>query len=158
MGTECVNILLVEDNPGDVKLTQAALKRGHICNNLFVTKDGEEALDFLHKRGEYSTACRPHLILLDLNLPKKSGREVLMEIKEDFNLKDIPVCVLTGSKAEEDIVKSYKLHANCYLVKPVEVSEFMNIIRSVENFWFKIVMIPDALKQDSLRPTKETGK
>jgi len=140
---ECVNILLVEDNPGDVILTQTALKKGHVLNNLYITKDGEEALDFLYKRGVYTSAVRPHLILLDLNLPKKGGKEVLAQIKEDPNLKDIPVCVLTGSKAEEDVVKSYKLHANCYLVKPVDVSEFMNIIKSVENFWFNIVMIPN---------------
>jgi two-component system, chemotaxis family, response regulator Rcp1 len=143
MTFKSVNILLVEDNPGDVMLSQAALRRARIANELHITKDGEEALDFLYRRGAYPNAIRPHLILLDLNLPKMGGREVLMAIKNDNNLKDIPVCILTGSKAEEDIVKSYKLHANCYLVKPVDPGAFTQMVQSLEAFWFNIVMIPD---------------
>jgi two-component system, chemotaxis family, response regulator Rcp1 len=143
MNFQHIRILLIEDNPGDVKLIQFALKKARVCNDLHVTKDGEEALDFLHRRGKYKNAIRPHLILLDLNLPKISGKEVLGKIKEEASLKEIPVCVLTGSKAEEDIIKSYRLHANCYLVKPVDPNAFMDVIRTLEHFWFSIVMIPD---------------
>jgi CheY-like chemotaxis protein len=151
MSFKAVNILLVEDNPGDVKLTQAALRRARIANELFITKDGEEALDFLYRRGSHQNAIRPHLVLLDLNLPKMGGREVLGEIKNDQNLKDIPVCILTGSKAEEDIVKSYKLHANCYLVKPVDPGAFTQMVQSLESFWFNIVMIPDPEHADRFK-------
>jgi two-component system, chemotaxis family, response regulator Rcp1 len=142
MTNECVDILLVEDNPGDVTLTRLALREGHIINNLHVAVDGEDALNFLYCRGNYQNAVRPNLILLDLNLPKKNGREVLEIIKNDDELKDIPVCILTGSKAEEDIVKSYKLHANCYIVKPVDFQQFLEVVKSLEDFWFNIVRIP----------------
>jgi two-component system, chemotaxis family, response regulator Rcp1 len=149
MQQECVEILLVEDNPGDVTLTRLALREGHIVNHLHVAVDGEDALNFLYRRGIHQNAVRPNLVLLDLNLvlldlnlPKKNGREVLEIIKNDDDLKDIPVCILTGSKAEEDIVKSYKLHANCYIVKPVDFQQFLEVVKSLEDFWFKIVRIP----------------
>lgn len=144
MRAEFVTILMVEDNPGDVKLTKAALSRARFCCNLVVANDGEEALNYLYRRPPFDeSAKRPHLILLDLNLPKIAGKDVLAQIKQDSDLKDIPVCILTGSKAEEDIVRSYKLHANCYLNKPVDVMDFMETIKSLEKFWFKIVMLPD---------------
>jgi two-component system, chemotaxis family, response regulator Rcp1 len=147
MNGDCIHILLVEDNPGDIRLTELAFKRGRIANKLFIARDGAEALDFLYRRDQYENALRPHLILLDLNLPKKNGREVLNEIKNDPNLKDIPVCILTGSKAEEDVVKSYKLHANCYIVKPVDFDQFIEVVKSIEHFWFKIVVVPHAPAQ-----------
>ena len=142
MNPNCVDILLVEDNPGDVRLTQLALQEAQIYNQLHIARDGEEALNFLYKRGAHTNATRPHLILLDLNLPKRSGREVLQQIKEDPDLKEIPVCILTGSKAQEDVIKSYRLHANCYIVKPVDFNQFVETIKSLQNFWFKLVVIP----------------
>ncbi len=137
-----IDILLVEDNPGDVRLTQEAFKEGKIHNKLFVVNDGEEALDFLYKRGNYSDAVRPDIILLDLNMPKKDGREVLADIKANDDLKRIPVVVLTTSKAEEDILKSYNLHANCYIAKPVELDAFITIVKNIQDFWFTIVKLP----------------
>lgn len=137
-----IEILMVEDNRGDVRLTQEALKEGKVRNNLHVTRDGVEALSFLHKEGKHARVPRPDLILLDLNLPKKDGRAVLEEIKEDPDLRRIPVVVLTISKAEEDILKSYNLHANCYVTKPVELEQFMTVVRSVEDFWLTIVRLP----------------
>ncbi|MBU0714555.1 MAG: response regulator [Proteobacteria bacterium] len=137
-----IEILLVEDNPGDVRLTIEALKEGKIKNKLHSARDGEEALDFLFQRGSFTKAPRPDLILLDLNLPKKDGREVLKEIKEDPNLKRIPVAVLTISSAEEDILKSYNLHANCYIQKPIGIDQFAKVVRSIEDFWFTIVTLP----------------
>ena len=144
-GGRPVEILLVEDNPGDVRLTREALKDAKVLNNLSVVGDGEEALDFLHRRGRYSSAPRPDLILLDLNLPRKDGREVLEEIKKDDALMVIPVVVLTTSKAEEDVVRSYKLHANCYIPKPVDFDRFMEVIRQLENFWLAVVRLPQEL-------------
>ena len=141
-----VEILLVDDNPGDIRLTQEALKESKILNNLSVVEDGAEAIDFLKKIGKYENVSTPDLILLDLNLPKKNGREVLAEIKEDKILKQIPVVILTISTAEEDILKSYKLHANCYITKPVDMNQFIKIVRSIENYWFSIVKLPP--KQD----------
>jgi two-component system, chemotaxis family, response regulator Rcp1 len=138
-----IDILLVEDNPGDVRLTQEAFKFGKVRNNLFVVNDGVEAMDFLYRRGRFSDAARPDLILLDLNLPKKDGREVLEEIKAESDFKRIPVVILTTSKADEDILKSYDLHANCYISKPVDLDEFMSIIRSIESFWLSVVKLPD---------------
>ena len=135
-----IDILLVEDNPGDVRLTQEALKEGKIINNLYIAKDGVEALSFL--RSEEENAVRPDLILLDLNLPKKDGREVLMEIKKDEELRRIPVVVLTTSRAEEDIFKTYDCHANCYITKPVDFDQFINVIKSIENFWLSVVKLP----------------
>jgi chemotaxis family two-component system response regulator Rcp1 len=137
-----VEILLVEDNPGDVRLTREALKDAKVLNNLSVVGDGEAALDFLHRRGKYAAAPRPDLILLDLNLPRKDGREVLEEIKKDDSLMVIPVVVLTTSKAEEDVVRSYKLHANCYIPKPVDFNRFMEVVRQLENFWLAVVRLP----------------
>jgi len=137
-----INILLVEDNPGDVRLTEEALKEGTTPYSLSVAKDGAEALDFLFKRNGYQNAITPDLILLDLNLPKKDGREVLSEVKQSDSLKHVPVIVLTTSEAEQDIQQSYKLHANCYITKPVDVNEFIDSIQVLEAFWFKIVKLP----------------
>jgi two-component system, chemotaxis family, response regulator Rcp1 len=137
-----IDILLVEDSPGDVRLTQEALKEAKILNNLYVAKDGVEAINFLHKKGEYTHAVRPDIIILDLNLPRKNGQEVLAEIKEDNNLKQIPVVILTVSKSEEDILKSYNLHANCYITKPVEFTNFMEVVKSIEDFWLAVVKLP----------------
>ena len=137
-----VEILLVEDNPGDIRLTKEALKESKIAINLHVVMDGVEAMSFLHREGKYTYAPRVDLILLDLNLPKKDGREVLKEIKTDDNLKRIPVVILTVSGAEEDILKTYDLHANCYVTKPVDFEEFMKVVRTLEDFWLTIVKLP----------------
>lgn len=137
-----IEILLVEDNPGDVRLTSEVFKEGKIRNKLHVVKDGEEALQFLKKEGKFAKAVHPDLILLDLNLPKKDGREVLDEIKNDPELKRIPVIILTTSTAEEDIVKTYNSNANCFVSKPVDLDEFMSVIKSIENFWLTIVKLP----------------
>jgi chemotaxis family two-component system response regulator Rcp1 len=139
---QAINILLVEDNPGDVRLTVEALKEGKVRNQLHIAKDGMEAMDFLHKRGNYSDVPRPDLILLDLNLPKKDGHEVLAEIKEDPELKRIPVVVLTGSKAGDDILKTYNRHANCYITKPVDWDQFITVVKSINDFWLTIVRLP----------------
>lgn len=140
---KAIEILMVEDNPGDVILTEEGFKKGKLKNNLYVVTDGVAALDFLRKEGSYSNAIKPDLILLDLNLPKKNGQEVLVEIKQDPELRTIPVVILTSSTAEEDIVKSYKLHANCYISKPVNFDEFIKIVNSIEDFWFSIARIPN---------------
>lgn len=137
-----VEILLVEDNPADVRLTKEALKDAKIVNNLSVVNDGVEAIAFLRHLDKYKTAPRPDIILLDLNLPKKDGREVLAEIKADDKLKSIPVVVLTISKAEEDILKTYKLYANCYVTKPVDLEQFLKVTKSIEDFWLGIVKLP----------------
>jgi CheY-like chemotaxis protein len=137
-----IEILLVEDNPGDVRLTKEALKEAKVINNLTVLKDGEEALAYLRQQDHYANAKRPHLILLDLNLPKKDGRDVLAHIKADEALKRIPVVVLTTSQAEEDVLKSYSLHANCYITKPVDLDQFVRVVRSIEDFWLGIVVLP----------------
>ncbi len=137
-----VEILLVEDNPGDVRLTQEAMKEGKMRNNLSVARDGVEAMAFLRHEGEFKDAPRPDVVLLDLNLPKKDGREVLAEIKADPELRRIPVVVLTSSKADEDIASSYDSHANCYVTKPGDLEQFMEVIRSVEGFWVQIVKLP----------------
>ncbi len=135
-------ILLVEDNPGDVRLTMEALKEGKILNEISVVEDGVEAIAYLRRAGKYAQARRPDLILLDLNLPKKDGREVLEEIKRDANLKTIPVVVLTTSAAERDILRAYNLHANCYITKPVDLEQFMRVVQSIEDFWLSIVKLP----------------
>jgi two-component system, chemotaxis family, response regulator Rcp1 len=137
-----IEILLIEDNPGDARLTQEALLDGKVKNNLSIIFDGEEAMDFLYMRNNHKDAVRPDLIILDLNLPKKSGREILAEIKEDEVLKTIPVIVLTTSKAEEDIIKSYQLHANCYLVKPIDLNSFFEVVKTIEGFWLTMVKYP----------------
>lgn len=136
-----IDILLVEDNPGDVELVRESLNEGKIRNELHVASDGVEAMDLL-KRGRFGNGQCPDLILLDLNLPRKSGREVLQEIKTDPGLKLIPVVVLTSSKAEEDILKSYNLHANCYVAKPVDLEQFMYVVKSIEDFWLTVVKLP----------------
>ena len=135
-------ILLVEDNPGDVMLTQEAFQEGKLVHNLSVAADGEEAMDFLCRRGVHADAPRPDLILLGLNLPKKDGREVLAELKTDPELRHIPVIVLTTSEAEMDVWNAYKLHANCYLTKPIQMSDFFRKIRLVEDFWLTVVRLP----------------
>jgi chemotaxis family two-component system response regulator Rcp1 len=137
-----IEILLVEDNPGDVRLTKEALKDAKVLNNLHVASDGIEALAFLQRQGKYEDAVRPDLILLDLNLPKKDGREVLAEIKTHPGLRCIPVVILTTSKAEEDILKTYELHANCYITKPVDLDKFIEVISAIEDFWLTIVKLP----------------
>jgi CheY-like chemotaxis protein len=137
-----VEILLVEDNPGDVRLAVEALKDAKVHNNLSAVTDGEEALAFLRREGKYADSPRPDLILLDLNLPRKDGREVLSEIKRDSSLKRIPVVILTTSQAEEDILKAYNLNANCYIAKPVDLDQFIRVVRSIENFWLTIVKLP----------------
>ena len=139
-----MEILLVEDNPGDVRLTKEALKEGKVYNNLHWAKDGVEALEFLKREGKHANAPRPDIILLDLNLPKKDGREVLAVIKRDAVLKQIPVVVLTTSKAEEDVLKSYELHANCYVTKPVDLEKFIQVVQSIDRFWLTVVTLPPA--------------
>ncbi len=142
-----VEILLIEDSGADVRLTREALKEGKVLNNLSVVANGVEAMDFLHRKGKYADSPHPDLILLDLNLPKKNGREVLGEIKQDPDLKRIPIVVLTISKSEEDIMKSYNLHANCYISKPVGLDQFIDVVKSVEDFWLTIVKLPpDGMK------------
>jgi two-component system response regulator len=137
-----IDILLVEDSPADVLIAREALAEVKLLNNIHVAEDGVEALDFLYKRGKFASAPRPDLILLDLNLPRRNGREVLAEIKTDENLKSIPVVMLTTSSAEEDILRSYSLHANCYVVKPVEFESFVKAVQSIQHFWFSIVALP----------------
>jgi CheY-like chemotaxis protein len=137
-----IEILLVEDNPGDVRLTQEALKDAKVANTMHVVEDGVAALDFLYRRGAYEAVPRPDLILLDLNLPRKNGREVLKQIKQDEQLKCIPVVILTTSQADDDISWAYKLHANCYITKPVEFAQFIRVVRAIEEFWFTIVTLP----------------
>lgn len=137
-----VEILLVEDNPGDVRLTREALKESKMLNTLSVASDGIEALEFLRRQGKFANANRPDLILLDLNLPRKDGREVLDEIKSDDELKRIPVVVLTTSKAEEDIIRMYTRYANCYITKPIDFDQFILVIKSIEEFWLSIVKLP----------------
>ncbi|MBF0339421.1 MAG: response regulator [Magnetococcales bacterium] len=139
---KAVEILLVEDSPGDVELTREALADSKLLNRLNVVEDGEEAMAYLRQQGKYADATRPDVVLLDLNLPRKDGREVLEEIKADPELKAIPVVVLTTSQAEEDILRTYQLHANCYITKPVDLNQFFAVVKSVENFWFSVVKLP----------------
>jgi two-component system, chemotaxis family, response regulator Rcp1 len=141
-GVKIIDILLVEDNPGDARLAQEALKESKVRNKIFTVGDGIEAMAFLRKQGKYADMPRPDLILLDLNMPKKDGREVLAEIKADDGLKRIPVVILTVSKAEEDILKTYDLHANCFISKPIDLSQFMKVVKSIEDFWLTIVKLP----------------
>ena len=137
-----IEILLVEDSPGDVRLTKEALREGKIRNHLSVVTDGVAALAFLRREGRYANAPRPDVVLLDLNLPKKDGREVLTEIKADPRLRRIPVVVLTTSSNEEDILRAYDLHANCYITKPVDLDQFISVVQSIESFWLTIVTLP----------------
>jgi two-component system, chemotaxis family, response regulator Rcp1 len=146
MGTKqvfrLIDILLVEDNPGDADLAREALEGNKMCNTLSVVEDGEQAMDYLRRKGKYPEAPRPDVILLDLNLPRKDGREVLAQIKADEDLKSIPVVILTSSEAEEDVLKSYNLHANCYITKPIDLSQFFKVVRAIEAFWLGIVALP----------------
>lgn len=139
---DVMQILLVEDNPGDIRLTQEAMKEGPFRHELHVVKDGVDAIDFVRKAGKHTLAPTPDIILLDLNLPRKDGREVLAVLKDDDNLKLIPVVILTTSDADQDILKSYALHANCFITKPVDLDQFIYIIRQLEIFWFTVVQLP----------------
>ena len=145
-----VQILLVEDNPGDVRLTMEALKEAKVVNRLTVVKDGIEALSLLRREGPHADAVRPDLILLDLNLPRKDGREVLAEIKADDDLKRIPVVVLTTSQDEQDVLKTYNLYANCYITKPVDLDQFITVVKSIEDFWLGIVVLPQNDKNNAV--------
>lgn len=140
--TDTIEVLLVEDSPSDARLTQEAFKDGKIRNNLTLVTDGAEAMAYLKREGKYADALRPDLVLLDLNLPKMDGREVLRRIKTDEDLKTIPVVILTTSEAEQDVVKAYEYHANCYIRKPVDLARFLEIITVVENFWLTVVKLP----------------
>jgi chemotaxis family two-component system response regulator Rcp1 len=137
-----IEILLVEDNKGDVRLTIEGLKEGKVRNNLHVAQDGVEAMDFLRRKGPFKGAVRPDLILLDLNLPRMDGREVLAQLKSDPDFKTIPVVVLTTSRAEQDVLHSYELQANCYITKPVDLEQFITVVKSIEDFWLTIVTLP----------------
>ena len=137
-----VEILLVEDSPGDVRLTKEALKDSKVANNLTVAEDGVEAMALLRREGKYAESVRPDLILLDLNLPRKDGRQVLEELKADEALRSIPVIILTTSQADEDIIRTYNLHANCYITKPVDLDKFLEVVRTIEDFWLSIVKLP----------------
>jgi len=137
-----IEVLLIEDSPADVRLTREALKEEKMRINLHVAADGVEAMQFLRRQGKFAQAVQPDLILLDLNLPKKDGREVLKEIKTDESLKKIPVVILTMSKAEEDVLKTYDLHANCYITKPLDLNQFSKVVKSIQEFWMTIVKLP----------------
>lgn len=141
---ESIEILLVEDNPGDVRLTVEALKDSKVHTRLHVVSDGVEAMNYLRRHGQYSDMPRPDIVLLDLNLPRKDGRQVLQEIKEDEDLRRIPVVILTTSDDEHDILKSYDLHANCYITKPIDLRQFATIVKAIESFWFMVVKLPPA--------------
>jgi len=143
-----ITILLVEDNPGDVRLIQEIFREDKIYNKLEITHDGEEALNYLHQEGVYKNTPSPDLILLDLNLPKKNGNEVLAEIKTDEHLRRIPVIILTASKAEEDIARAYNHHANCYLTKPIDLNQFINVVQQIKTFWLSIVQLPTGKAYD----------
>jgi len=138
-----IEIPLVEDNAGDIRLTREALKDAKVLNTLHVARDGEEAMEFLCRKGKHADAPRPDLVLLDLNLPRKDGREVLSEIKADEVLKRIPVVILTTSKSEEDVLKMYNLHANCYVTKPLDLEQFIRVVQAIEDFWFTVVRLPN---------------
>jgi len=139
-----IEILLVEDNAADVRLTMEALREGKVRNRLTVARDGQDALEILQRKGPHTDAARPDLILLDLNLPRRDGREVLAELKKDDDLKRIPVVVLTTSSAEVDILQSYELHANCYITKPVDLEQFITVVKSIDDFWLTVVRLPSA--------------
>jgi two-component system, chemotaxis family, response regulator Rcp1 len=141
---EVVDILLVEDNAGDVRLTREAFKEAKLRNQLHVVSDGVEAMEFLRHKGAYAKAVRPHIVLLDLNMPRMNGREVLAAIKNDPDLRRIPVVILTTSEAETDIAKAYDLHANCYITKPVDLDQFLKVVQAIEDFWVTIVKLPAA--------------
>lgn len=139
---DIIDILLIEDNPGDTKLVQKAFEIGRLANRIFHVENGEEALDYLFRRGPYVNASRPDIILLDLNMPGVDGRQVLSEIKGDDRLKTIPVIIMTSSMAEQDILESYELHANCYITKPVNVQDFIEVVKTIDQFWIGVVCLP----------------
>lgn len=139
---DSIDILVVEDNPGDARLIREILNENKLYSSLYIVNDGVEAMSFLHNEGKFSIAPKPDLIILDLNLPRKDGREVLAEIRADDELKHIPIVIMTISQAEEDILKTYKLHANCYITKPIDLNEFIKVIKSIEDFWFSVVKLP----------------
>ncbi|OIQ65368.1 response regulator rcp1 [mine drainage metagenome] len=141
-GVRSIQILLVEDNPGDIRLTREAMKEGKLHNRLHVVNDGVEAMEFLQRRGQYADVPRPDLILLDLNLPRMDGREVLAALKADTGLRSIPVVVLTTSHAEADVMRAYDLHANCYITKPVDFNQFMKVVQHIDDFWVNVVTLP----------------
>jgi len=141
-GLKSIDILLVEDSPGDAELAKEALEESKLKNTLYIVEDGQEALDFLYKKGKYENVPRPDLMLLDLNMPKVDGREVLKIVKNDEHLRSIPVVILTTSRAEEDIIKSYNLHANCYISKPLNLDKFLEVVNAIESFWLSIVTLP----------------
>lgn len=142
MNAAPIQILMVEDSGGDVILTMEALKDAKVANNISVVRDGEEAMDFLHRENKFASAPRPDLVLLDLNLPRRDGRQVLADMKSDPSLRSIPVVILTSSKTEEDVAKMYDLHANCYIVKPVDFHSLMEVVKSIESFWLTVVKLP----------------
>jgi chemotaxis family two-component system response regulator Rcp1 len=142
MEMKLIDILVVEDNSGDARLIREVMNDNKIFSSFFLAKDGVEAMDFLNHKGKFKTSPRPDLIILDLNLPKKDGREVLSEIKNDEKLKHIPIVIMTISQAEEDILRSYNLHANCYITKPIDLNQFIKVVKSIEDFWFSIVKLP----------------
>ena len=148
LGYKLIEILMVEDNPGDARLALEALKESKIRNRLFIVHDGLEAMDYLHQRGNHADAPRPDIVFLDLNLPGKDGREVLEEIKSDPDLTRIPVVILTSSAAEEDIARTYAAHANCCVTKPVDFDQFTKVVQSISNFWFTVVKLPDGHTQN----------
>ena len=150
-GIKPKEILLVEDNAADVRLTREAFKEGNVTHHLNVASDGEAAMAFLHRRGQYAAAPRPDLVLLDLNLPKKDGREVLAEIKGDPSLRKIPVVVLTTSKAEEDVARAYDLNCNCYITKPVDLDQFIKVVQSIDDFWLHVAVLPPPQPDDPSR-------
>lgn len=154
VGGEPIDILLVEDNPGDVRLTQEAFRDGRINNTLHVVTDGKEALDFLYRRGEYSDAPCPNIVLLDLNLPRMDGHEVLAEIRDDPEFNHVPVIILTSSEAQEDVIQSYELQSNAYLTKPVAPDEFVDLVRTFEEFWLTLVRLPPVPGESSGDGTK----
>lgn len=139
---DTIDILVVEDNPGDARLIREVLNDNKLYNSLNIVNDGVEAMSFLHSEGKYAAVAKPDLIILDLNLPRKDGREVLAEIKADRELMHIPIVIMTISQAEEDILKTYKLHANCYITKPIDLNEFIKVVKSIEDFWFSVVKLP----------------
>jgi CheY-like chemotaxis protein len=141
-----IQVLLVEDSPADIRLTQEALRDGKFVNQLHIARDGDEALRFLHRRGEFASAPRPDLVILDLNLPKRDGKEVLGDMKADATLRTIPVAILTTSAADRDIIESYDLGANCYLTKPVDLDQFLKVVAQIEDFWLGIVRLPSVVE------------
>ena len=157
-----IDILVVEDNSGDARLIKEVLNDNKVFSSFYLAKDGVEAMDFLHNRGNFKTVPKPDLIILDLNLPRKDGREVLAEIKNDEDLKHIPIVIMTISQAEEDILKSYNLHANCFITKPIDLNQFIKVVKSIEDFWFSIVKLPPKnenpiyAKEDQRTNEKET--